>query len=141
DAYRMIRFRKDAAPKLGRHYSVQLFHRGFLQRKRVDLFLQPRDGAPRRLGYASGQFDLGKPLEGKSFPPELGFAGFYSKDAIIESAFVAGQHNPVGMFAFIIGVIVAGLTAFYSWRLVFMTFHGHAKWGHDHHADDHGHAH
>ncbi|GBU18258.1 OPG biosynthetic periplasmic beta-1,6 branching glycosyltransferase [Methylobacterium sp.] len=76
DAYRMIRFRKDAAPKLGRHYSVQLFHRGFLQRKRVDLFLQPRDGAPRRLGYASGQFDLGKPLEGKSFPPELGFAGF-----------------------------------------------------------------
>ncbi|MCI3178817.1 NADH-quinone oxidoreductase subunit L [Caulobacter sp. CCUG 60055] len=72
---------------------------------------------------------------------ELGFAGFYSKDAIIESAFVAGQHNPVGMFAFIIGVIVAGLTAFYSWRLVFMTFHGHAKWGHDHHADDHGHAH
>ena len=54
---------------------------------------------------------------------ELGFAGFYSKDAIIESAFVAG------------------LTAFYSWRLVFMTFHGHAKWGHDHHADDHGHAH
>ena len=72
---------------------------------------------------------------------ELGFAGFYSKDAIIESAFVAGQHNPVGMFAFIIGVIVAGLTAFYSWRLVFMTVHGHAKWGHDHHADDHGHAH
>ncbi len=76
DAYRQIRFRKDAAPRLGKTFSVQLFHRGFLQRKRVDLFLQPRDGAPKRLGYASGQFDLGPTLAGKSFPPELGFAGF-----------------------------------------------------------------
>ena len=76
DAYRQIRFRADAAPRLGKSFSVQLFHRGFLQRKRVDLFVQPRDGAPRRLGYASGQFDLGPTLAGQSFPPELGFAGF-----------------------------------------------------------------
>lgn len=76
DAYRQIRFRADAAPRLGKTFSVQLFHRGFLQRKRVDLFLQPRDGAPRRLGYASGQFDLGPTLAGRSFAPELGFAGF-----------------------------------------------------------------
>ena len=39
---------------------------------------------------------------------------------------------------------MAGLTAYYSWRLIFMTFNGHARWGHDdgHHghslADDHG---
>ncbi|MDO1558730.1 NADH-quinone oxidoreductase subunit L [Brevundimonas sp. 2R-24] len=70
---------------------------------------------------------------------KFGFAGFYSKDSILESAFAAGQHNPVGMFAFIIGLFAAGLTAYYSWRLVFMTFHGKAKWEHGdaHHADDH----
>jgi NADH-quinone oxidoreductase subunit L len=47
------------------------------------------------------------------------------------------------MFAFVAGVLAAGLTSFYSWRLIFMTFHGHAKWGRgarDHHAA-HGDAH
>jgi len=69
---------------------------------------------------------------------DIGFAGFYSKDAIIESAYAAGQQNGVAYFAFIVGLLAAGLTAFYSWRLVFMTFHGHAKWGHDdHHVDAH----
>ncbi len=60
---------------------------------------------------------------------DIGFAGFYSKDAIIDSAYVAGQTSGAGMFAFVAGVIAAGLTSFYSWRLIFMTFHGHAKWG------------
>ncbi|MDO8381273.1 NADH-quinone oxidoreductase subunit L, partial [Phenylobacterium sp.] len=69
---------------------------------------------------------------------ELGFAGFYSKDTIIESAFAAGQHNPVAFFAFLVSLSAAGLTAFYSWRLAFMTFHGTPKW--EHHADDHAHA-
>jgi NADH-quinone oxidoreductase subunit L len=70
---------------------------------------------------------------------ELGFAGFYSKDAIINAAFAAGQHDPFAYFAFVIGLLAAGLTAFYSWRLIFMTFHGHAKWGHDaHRAGAHG---
>jgi NADH-quinone oxidoreductase subunit L len=71
---------------------------------------------------------------------DLGFAGFYSKDTIIEAAWAAGQESPVGMFAFVIGILAAGLTAFYSWRLAFMTFHGTPKWaGHGHHAhDDHG---
>ena len=69
---------------------------------------------------------------------DLGFAGFYSKDAIINSAYAAGQHNGVAYFAFVLGLLAAGLTAFYSWRLVFMTFHGHAKWGHEaHHAGPH----
>jgi NADH-quinone oxidoreductase subunit L len=67
---------------------------------------------------------------------ELGFAGFYSKDSIIHAAYTAGQQNGVAYFAFVIGVLVAGLTAFYSWRLAFFTFNGHARWGHD----DHGHA-
>ncbi|OUR77105.1 NADH-quinone oxidoreductase subunit L [Alphaproteobacteria bacterium 46_93_T64] len=50
------------------------------------------------------------------------FAGFYSKDAIIESAFMAG--TDVGNYAFWCGIGAALMTAFYSWRLMFMTFHG-----------------
>jgi NADH-quinone oxidoreductase subunit L len=50
------------------------------------------------------------------------FAGYYSKDLIIESAFAA--HTDVGEYAFWAGVIAALLTAFYSGRLIFMTFHG-----------------
>ncbi|MBV8592956.1 MAG: NADH-quinone oxidoreductase subunit L, partial [Caulobacteraceae bacterium] len=61
---------------------------------------------------------------------DLGFSGFYSKDGIINSAFVAGSGNGAARFAFAAGLIAAGLTSFYSWRLIFMTFHGHAKWGH-----------
>ncbi len=70
---------------------------------------------------------------------ELGFAGFYSKDAIIESAFAAASHGggATAYFAFVIGVFAAGLTSFYSWRLAFMTFHGKANWAHDDHADAH----
>jgi NADH-quinone oxidoreductase subunit L len=77
-------------------------------------------------------------ITGLGVPELFGFAGFYSKDTIIESAYAAGQANGVAYFAFVIGVLVAGLTAFYSWRLAFMTFHGTAKWGEGaHHADDH----
>ena len=55
----------------------------------------------------------------------IGFAGFYSKDMIIEEAFMMGMEGvPFGMLAFWIGVTAAGLTSFYSWRLIFMTFHG-----------------
>jgi NADH-quinone oxidoreductase subunit L len=49
-------------------------------------------------------------------------AGYFSKDAIIESAYVA--HNPFALYAFILTVVAAGLTSFYSWRLIFKTFHG-----------------
>jgi len=50
------------------------------------------------------------------------FAGFYSKDMILEAAFAA--HTPVGMVAFWLGCAAAFLTAFYSWRLLIMAFHG-----------------
>ena len=69
----------------------------------------------------------------------LGFAGFYSKDTIIEAAYAAGEENGIAYFAFVVGILAAALTAYYSWRLAFMTFHGHAKWGHETH-DDHAHA-
>jgi NADH-quinone oxidoreductase subunit L len=50
------------------------------------------------------------------------FAGFYSKDMILEAAFAAESN--VGLFAFWVGIAAAFMTAFYSWRLIFMTFHG-----------------
>ena len=49
-------------------------------------------------------------------------AGYFSKDAIIEAAFVA--HNPFALYGFLCTVVAAGLTSFYSWRLIFKTFHG-----------------
>ena len=81
-----------------------------------------------------------------------GFAGFHSKDAILEAAFASGKES--GQFAFWIGVTAALMTSFYSWRLVFLTFFGKPRWagsehiqhavhddhhGHDDHAHDHGH--
>ncbi|MAC08122.1 MAG: NADH-quinone oxidoreductase subunit L [SAR116 cluster bacterium] len=50
------------------------------------------------------------------------FAGFYSKDMILEAAFAA--HTNVGNMAFWLGCAAAFLTAFYSWRLLIMAFHG-----------------
>ncbi|MGF1561630.1 MAG: NADH-quinone oxidoreductase subunit L [Geminicoccaceae bacterium] len=50
------------------------------------------------------------------------FAGYYSKDLIIEAAHAA--HSPFANYAFVLGVLAAFMTAFYSWRLLFMTFHG-----------------
>ncbi|GGE44162.1 NADH:ubiquinone oxidoreductase subunit L [Agaricicola taiwanensis] len=52
----------------------------------------------------------------------FGFAGFLSKDAIIESAFAA--EGAIPDYAFWLLVVAAGMTSFYSWRLIFMTFHG-----------------
>ena len=53
------------------------------------------------------------------------FAGYYSKDMILESAFAS--HSGVGLFAYWCGIAAAFLTAFYSWRLLFMTFHGQPR--------------
>ncbi|MDB5530144.1 MAG: NADH-quinone oxidoreductase subunit [Devosia sp.] len=104
-------------------------------------------------------------LTGVGIPgTEIGFAGFFSKDSIIESAYAVGGN--AGTFAFWSLVIGALFTSFYSWRLIHLTFHGtprdaqhgHAHvdahdgsshdepiaddHGHDDHAhDDHGHAH
>ncbi|MGL4280141.1 MAG: proton-conducting transporter membrane subunit, partial [Albidovulum sp.] len=62
----------------------------------------------------------------------IGFAGFLSKDAIIESAWGSGNH-----FAFWALVIAALFTSFYSWRLIFLTFYGKERG--DHHAHEHAH--
>jgi NADH-quinone oxidoreductase subunit L len=49
-------------------------------------------------------------------------SGYYSKDAIIEFAYLKG--NTIGYFAVAVGIFTALLTAVYSWRLIFKTFHG-----------------
>jgi NADH-quinone oxidoreductase subunit L len=61
----------------------------------------------------------------------FGFAGFLSKDAVIESAWVGSQ------YAFVMLVIAAFMTSFYSWRLMFMTFYGKPRG--DAHTYDHAH--
>ena len=63
----------------------------------------------------------------------IGFAGFASKDAVIESAFVGSQ----GGFAFWALVIAALFTSFYSWRLMFLTFYGKPRG--DKHTHEHAH--
>lgn len=70
----------------------------------------------------------------------LGFAGFWSKDAILESAWASGSVS--GTIAFFLGSLAALLTSFYSWRLVFLTFFGEPRWAaseHIQHAIHHVH--
>ena len=50
------------------------------------------------------------------------FAGYFSKDIVLEAAYAA--QSSFGYYAFAMGLLAALLTAFYSWRLLFMTFHG-----------------
>ena len=74
----------------------------------------------------------------------VGFAGYHSKDAILEAAWASG--SSVGTFAFLMGIFAALMTSFYSWRLVFLTFFGKPRWAgsehiqhavHDAHGSDH----
>jgi NADH-quinone oxidoreductase subunit L len=73
---------------------------------------------------------FGIPLLYIGFP--VGFAGFVSKDAIIESAYAAG-----GGYAFWMLVVAALFTSFYSWRLMFLTFYGKPRG--DKHTHEHAH--
>ena len=73
----------------------------------------------------------------------FGFAGFYSKDAIIEATFASGTE--AGGVAFAVAVFSALLTSFYSWRLIFLTFYGKPRWAGSEHIQhaahgDHHHA-
>ena len=69
-------------------------------------------------------------LTGVGIPATIiGTAGFFSKDAIIEGAFAA--HSPLAGFAFTLLVVAAAFTSFYSWRLIFMTFHGKPRASHE----------
>lgn len=63
------------------------------------------------------------------------FAGYYSKDIMLEAAFA--DHSWFGTFAYWMGIAAAFMTAFYSGRLLFLTFHGKPRM--DHHTFDHAH--
>jgi NADH-quinone oxidoreductase subunit L len=63
------------------------------------------------------------------------FAGYFSKDAILEAAWASG--TGVGQYGYWCCLIAAFLTAFYSWRLMIMTFHGAPRA--DHHTMEHVH--
>ena len=65
----------------------------------------------------------------------FGFAGFYSKDLILESALA--RDTWFGTLAYGLGVAAAFMTAFYSWRLIILTFHGKPRA--DHHTMEHVH--
>lgn len=64
------------------------------------------------------------------------FAGFYSKDTILEAAIAS--HSDFGTSAYILGLLAAVFTAFYSWRLIVVSFHGKSKLDKDtlHHVHD-----
>ena len=75
-------------------------------------------GIWRKLPYSWGLMIVGT-LALSGFPF---FSGFYSKEAIIEFAYLKG--NTLGYYVVAIGIFTALLTAIYSWRLIFKTFHG-----------------
>jgi len=93
--------------------------------------IQKMGGLWKKIPFTYAMMWIGS-LALAGFPP---FAGFYSKDVILESAFMA--HSTVGKFAFYMGITSAFLTAFYSWRLLFLTFHGKSRA--DKHTFDHAH--
>ncbi|MDC0945635.1 NADH-quinone oxidoreductase subunit L [Candidatus Pelagibacter sp.] len=75
-------------------------------------------GVWKKLPYTYGLMIIGT-LALTGFPF---LSGFYSKDAIIEFAYLKG--NTTGYYAAGIGIVTAFLTSIYSWRLIFKTFHG-----------------
>ncbi len=75
-------------------------------------------GVWKKIPYTYGLMIIGT-LALTGFPF---LSGYYSKDAIIEFAYLKG--NKIGYLAAIVGITTALLTAIYSWRLIFKTFHG-----------------
>lgn len=105
------------------HHEQDMRHYGGLRKKVPFTFAMMMIGTLAITG-------VGIPFSGEWFGTPIGFAGFLSKDAIIESAFAGGS-----MYAFALLVVAACFTSFYSWRLIFMTFFGPQKG--DLHAHDH----
>ncbi len=76
-------------------------------------------------------------IAGAGVPFVIGFSGYYSKDTILEQALSFGTANGgAGMFFFVVAAGGAAITAFYMFRLWYMTFAGEPR---DHHRYDHAH--
>ena len=82
-------------------------------------------GLSKKIPYTFAAMMIGTlAITGVGIPlTHFGFAGFLSKDAIIESAYAAS----LGGYSFWMLVISALCTSFYSWRLIFMTFYGNPR--------------
>ena len=93
--------------------------------------IQKMGGLWKKIPFTYAMMWIGS-LALAGFPP---FAGFYSKDVILEAAYMS--HAPFAKLAYWMGISAAFLTAFYSWRLLFLTFHGKTRA--DHHTFDHAH--
>jgi NADH-quinone oxidoreductase subunit L len=78
-------------------------------------------GLWRRIPYSYALMWIGNLALAGIFP----FAGYFSKDKILEASWAAG--SGVGYYVFWLGTFTAFLTAFYSWRLLFLTFHGEPR--------------
>ncbi|TNJ42725.1 NADH-quinone oxidoreductase subunit L [Phaeobacter sp. B1627] len=91
-------------------------------------------GLRKKIPYTFAAMMIGTlAITGVGIPlTQIGFAGFLSKDAIIESAYAGGS-----MYGFWMLVIAAAMTSFYSWRLIFLTFYGKPRG--DKHTHDHAH--
>lgn len=92
-------------------------------------------GLRKKLPYTFWAMMIGTlAITGVGIPlTHIGFAGFLSKDAVIESAYA----GTMGGYAFWMLVIAALFTSFYSWRLIFLTFYGAPRG--DKHTHDHAH--
>jgi NADH-quinone oxidoreductase subunit L len=88
-------------------------------------------GLARRIPFTWAMMLIGNlALTGFGIPLlGIGTAGFYSKDGIINATFAAG--TPMGNYAFVLTLVAAAMTSFYSWRQFLMTFHGKYR-GHSH---------
>ncbi len=83
--------------------------------------LRKMGGIAKKIPYTVAFMWLGS-LALAGIPP---FAGYFSKDVILESAYAKG--GDVGIYAFTLGVLAAFMTAFYSWRLLFLAFYGKSR--------------
>ncbi|OGW39429.1 MAG: NADH-quinone oxidoreductase subunit L [Nitrospirae bacterium RBG_13_39_12] len=93
--------------------------------------IQEMGGLKKYLPITYAVFVIGG-LSAGGFP---GLSGFFSKDEIIWSAYAA--HSPVGKFVWVLGLAGAFFTPFYTFRLIFLTFHGKNRGAH--HGSEHGH--
>ncbi|AGI72877.1 NADH-quinone oxidoreductase subunit L [Octadecabacter arcticus 238] len=107
----------------GMHHEQDMRNYGGLRHKLPWTFRAMMIGTLAITGFGIPLLDIGFPV---------GFAGFVSKDAIIESAYAAG-----GGYAFWMLVVAALFTSFYSWRLMFLTFYGKPRG--DKHTHEHAH--
>lgn len=88
-------------------------------------------GLAKKIPFTFACFIIGSVAIAGIFP----FAGYYSKDAILEAAFMTP--NLYGKFAYVVGILSAFLTSFYSWRLIILVFNGKTRLSHE--VYDHAH--